>query len=231
MNYLFAPQPVTSVPLLHEEAEFPVHRVYCVGRNYDAHSKEMGITEREAPFFFLKPANAVCTPRNDTTLCIPVPSITHDFQHEVELVVAIGQGGKDIPSEDAHKHILGYAVGLDMTRRDLQLSMRQQGRPWCIGKGFDYSAPIGTISRAENVGVIDQAGITLRVNGAIRQQGTISELIWNVAEIIEQLSAAWELRAGDLIYTGTPAGVGPVTSGDLIECEVTGLVPLSVHIA
>ncbi len=230
MNYLFTPPAPVSVPVVGETAQFPVQRIYCVGRNYEEHAKEMGFTGREPPFFFLKPANALVVVEAGQTGALPYPSLTQNFHHEIELVVAIGTGGKNIKAIDAMKHIYGYAVGLDMTRRDLQNEMKKQGRPWCIGKAFDHSAPIGPITPIAQAGDVTQAKITLEVNGQLRQTSTIAKLIWNIAETIEHLSAAWELQAGDLIYTGTPEGVAAVVAGDVLTGHVAGLGSLSVKI-
>ena len=231
MNYLFTPPAPVSVPVVGETAQFPVQRIYCVGRNYEEHAKEMGFTGREPPFFFLKPANALVVVEAGQTGALPYPSLTQNFHHEIELVVAIGTGGKNIKAIDAMKHIYGYAVGLDMTRRDLQNEMKKQGRPWCIGKAFDHSAPIGPITPIAQAGDVTQAEITLEVNGQVRQTSTIAKLIWNIAETIEHLSAAWELQPGDLIYTGTPEGVAAVVAGDVLTGHVAGLGSLSVKIA
>ena len=230
MSYVFAPSAPVSVPVVGRAERFPVHRVYCVGRNYEDHAKEMGHAGREAPFFFMKPADAVLVATPGNTAVMPYPTLTSDLHHEVELVVAIGVGGRHIKAADAAKHIFGYAVGLDMTRRDLQNDMKNQGRPWCIGKGFDQSAPIGPITPAAQVPDIGQATISLQVNGQDRQRSTVAKLIWNIAETIEQLSAAWALQAGDLIYTGTPEGVGAVVRGDTMLGAVTRLEPISVRV-
>jgi fumarylpyruvate hydrolase len=202
-----------------------------VGRNYEEHAKEMGFTGREPPFFFLKPADAIVVVPQGQTGSIPYPSLTKDFHHEIELVVAIGTGGRNIKAADAHKHIYGYAVGLDMTRRDLQGEMKKQGRPWDIGKSFDHSAPIGPITPAAQAGDVNNAAIWLQVNGADRQRSNVAKLIWNVAETIEHLSAAWELQPGDLIYSGTPEGVNAVVAGDLMVGCVDGLGELRVKVA
>ncbi len=231
MNFTFAPAAPVSVPLVDQSAQFPVHRIYCVGRNYEEHAKEMGGTGREAPFFFMKPADALLYAAPGTTAHMPYPTLTANLHHEIELVVAIGTGGRTIAAADAHKHIFGYAVGLDMTRRDLQNDMKKQGRPWSIAKGFDHSAPIGPITPAAQVPDIGHAAITLSVNGASRQSSTIAQLIWNIAETIEQLSNAWELKAGDLIFTGTPAGVGAVVAGDVMQGDVAGLSGIRVAVA
>lgn len=223
MSYVFSPAPVTSVPVVGSGDRFPVHRIYCVGRNYEEHAKEMGFTGREPPFFFMKPADAIVVVNAGETGLLPYPSLTANLHHEIELVVAIGKGGKNIKAADALQHIYGYAVGLDMTRRDLQNDMKKQGRPWCIGKGFDASAPIGPITPIDQAGDIAKAAIWLQVNGADRQRSTVAQLIWNIAETIEHLSAAWELAPGDLIYTGTPEGVSAVVTGDVLEGGVDGL--------
>ena len=230
MTYLFTPPAPVTVPVVGESTLFPVHRIYCVGRNYEEHAKEMGFTGREPPFFFLKPADALVVVPAGHTADLPYPGLTANFHHEIELVVAIGTGGKNIAAADAMKHIYGYAVGLDMTRRDLQNEMKKQGRPWCIGKAFDHSAPIGPITKAAQVGDVTQSDIALEVNGQVRQTSTIAKLIWNIAETIEHLSAAWELQPGDLIYTGTPEGVSAVVKGDVLTGHVAGLGSLSVRI-
>jgi fumarylpyruvate hydrolase len=231
MNYAFPPAPVVSIPIVGRPERFPVHRIYCVGRNYEDHAKEMGFTGREPPFFFLKPTDAIVVAEAGQTATIPYPSLTKNLHHEIELVVAIGTGGKNIAAADAARHIFGYAVGLDMTRRDLQGEMKKQGRPWCIGKGYDHSAPIGPITPADQVADITQAALWVQVNGSDRQRSQVSKLIWNIAETIEHLSAAWELLAGDLIYTGTPEGVGAVVSGDTMTGGVDGLTGITVHVA
>lgn len=231
MSYVIPAAPPVSVPVLGTSDRFPVRRIYCVGRNYEEHAKEMGFTGREPPFFFLKPADALVVVNAGETGTMPYPSLTQNLHHEIELVVAIGTGGRNITAADAPKHIYGYAVGLDMTRRDLQNEMKKQGRPWCIGKGFDHSAPIGPITPVAQAGDLDQASIWLKVNGLERQSSQISKLIWNIAETIEHLSAAWTLSPGDLIYTGTPEGVSAVVKGDLLEGGVTGLAQLNVRIA
>jgi fumarylpyruvate hydrolase len=219
------------VPVLGRAERFPVHRVYCVGRNYEDHAKEMGFTGREAPFFFLKPADAIVVADAGQTATIPYPTLTHNLHHEIELVVAIGTGGANIAAADAQKHIFGYAVGLDMTRRDLQGEMKKQGRPWCIGKAYDHSAPIGPITPAEQISDITQSTLWVQVNGSDRQRSQVSKLIWDIGEIIEHLSAAWTLQPGDLIYTGTPEGVGAVVSGDTMTAGVDGLTSITVRVA
>jgi fumarylpyruvate hydrolase len=231
MRFVFPPPPTVSVPVVGTDERFPVHRIYCVGRNYEEHAKEMGFTGREPPFFFLKPADTVVVSDAGQTTTIPYPSLTHNLHHEVELVVAIGRSGKNIRCADALHHIFGYAVGLDMTRRDLQTEMKKQGRPWCIGKAHDQSAPIGPITPIDQAGDITQAAVWVQVNGSERQRSQISKLIWNIGEIIEHLSAAWELQSGDLIYTGTPDGVAAVVGGDTMTAGVDGLVPIAVRVA
>ena len=223
-----APTPV-HVPV-RGGGEFPVRRVYCVGRNYAEHAVEMGFTGREPPFFFLKPADAVVVVGEGETGVIDYPSLTKNLHHEIELVVAIGRGGRNIKAAEAAAHIYGYAVGLDMTRRDLQNDMKKQGRPWCIGKAFDQSAPIGPIVPIGQTGELTRGAITLSVGGTVRQKGDLSELIWNVAETIEHLSTAWLLQPGDLIYSGTPAGVAAVVSGDVMEGSIEGVGTLRVAV-
>lgn len=230
MNYAIPPSAQASVPVQGSSDRFPVHRIYCVGRNYAEHAREMGFTGREPPFFFMKPADAVLPVNQGETGRMPYPSLTQDLHHEIELVVAIGKGGKNIAAADALQHIWGYAVGLDMTRRDLQGEMKKQGRPWCIGKGFDASAPIGPITPAAQAGDVQQAAIWLQVNGVDRQRSNVNQLIWNIAETMEHLSAAWELQPGDLIFTGTPEGVGAVVRGDVLEGGVDGLGRLRVEL-
>ena len=216
MNYIFPPSPVVSVPIAGRAEQFPVHRIYCVGRNYEEHAKEMGFTGREPPFFFAKPADALL-PVAEGTGEMPYPPATRDLHHEMELVVAIGRRGRRIAAADAVAHIWGYAVGLDMTRRDLQNEAKKQGRPWCTGKAFDQSAPIGVLHPIGKTGELTRGAITLKVNGELRQKGDLADLIWNVAETIEHLSALWTLQPGDLVYSGTPAGVNAVVRGDMME--------------
>ncbi len=230
MSYVFPPAPVVSIPVIGKTERFPVHRIYCVGRNYEEHAKEMGFTGREPPFFFMKPSDSLVVVNTGETGHMPYPTLTANLHHEIELVVAIGKGGKHIQAADALSHIYGYAVGLDMTRRDLQNDMKKQGRPWCIGKAFDHSAPIGPLTLSAQAGDVNHAEISLQVNGQDRQRSNVSQLIWNVAETIEHLSAAWELQPGDLIYTGTPEGVAAVVSGDTLVGHVAGLGELKVQI-
>ncbi|QXW19870.1 fumarylacetoacetate hydrolase family protein [Comamonas aquatica] len=230
MRFVLPPPVQASVPVVGHSERFPVHRIYCVGRNYAEHAKEMGFTGREAPFFFMKPADAVLCADEGAALSMPYPSLTNNLHHEIELVVAIGKGGKHIPAAQAMEHIWGYAVGLDMTRRDLQNDMKKQGRPWCIGKAFEASAPISAITPAAQAGDVQHAEIWLQVNGQDRQRSNVNQLIWNIAETIEHLSHAWELQPGDLIMTGTPEGVGAVQTGDVLEGGISGLGTLRVNI-
>ncbi len=233
MSFIFEPIKTASLPIVDSEQQFPVRRVYCVGRNYAAHAREMGFDpDREPPFFFCKPndeQSIVFVPAN-TTIDLPYPSQTSNYHYEIELVVAIAKDGKDISVEDAAQYIFGYAVGLDMTRRDLQMAMREKGRPWEVGKAFDYSAPIGPIHPISKTGEINQADICLKVNGTEKQHSDISHLIWSVSETIANLSTLFELKAGDLIFTGTPEGVGAVVKGDVINAEVQGLTGINVNI-
>jgi fumarylpyruvate hydrolase len=230
MEYTFTPPAQAVVPVAGSAQMFPVHRVYCVGRNYVEHAKEMGHTGREAPFFFLKPADALLPVAAGATGEMPYPAMTSDLHHEIELVVAIGKAGRDIPAAQAGDYIWGYAVGLDMTRRDLQGEAKKLGRPWDTGKGFDKSAPIAPLHPVAETGLLEKGNIRLDVNGAARQNSDVSKLIWNVAETIEHLSRYFELQPGDLIFTGTPEGVAAVQKGDLLEGSVEGLTPLRVKV-
>ena len=230
MSFVIPAAPPVRVPV-HGQADsaFPVRRIYCVGRNYVEHAIEMGHSGREAPFFFMKPADAVVPVAEGETARLRYPSQTQSLHHEVELVVAIGKGGRDISAAAAMDHVWGYAVGLDMTRRDLQNDAKKLGRPWCIAKGFDESAPIGALVPAAQAAIGPGTAIVLEVNGAPRQKSTIGKLIWNVAEIIEHLSAAWELQPGDLVFTGTPEGVAAVGAGDRLQARIDGLPTLAVE--
>ncbi|WP_447991860.1 fumarylacetoacetate hydrolase family protein [Achromobacter spanius] len=231
MPFVFAPATPVAVPIAGDQDAFPVRRVYCVGRNYAAHAREMGFDpDREPPFFFCKPADAVVPVADGQTLDLPYPPETANLHYEIELVAAIGRGGANIAVDDALQHVWGYAVGLDMTRRDLQMKMREAGRPWELGKAFDQSAPIGPLHPAASVAGIEQAGIWLQVNGADKQRSDIGKLIWSVAETIAYLSRYFRLEPGDLIYTGTPEGVGPVVRGDKMLGGVDGLGTLSVQV-
>jgi fumarylpyruvate hydrolase len=230
MSFVFAPPAPAAVPIAGSQDAFPVRRVYCVGRNYAAHAREMGFDpDREPPFYFCKPADAVVPVADGHTLELPYPPETANLHYEIELVAAIGKGGANIAVGDALQHVWGYAVGLDMTRRDLQMKMREAGRPWELGKAFDQSAPIGPLHPASAVPNIHQAAIWLQVNGADKQRSDIGKLIWSVAETIAYLSKYFRLEAGDLIYTGTPEGVGPVVRGDKMTGGVDGLGSLNVQ--
>ena len=214
------------LPIIGNEARFPVRRIYCVGRNYAEHAREMGGNpDREPPFFFMKPADAVVTDGR-----MDYPSKTADLQHEVELVVALARGGRDIPADTALDCVFGYAVGLDMTRRDIQGELKAKGRSWEMGKAFDQSAPISPIVPASRIGHPQRGAITLAVNSQPRQHGDLADMIWPVADIIANLSGYVTLLPGDLIFTGTPAGVGKVERGDRLEGAVEGVGSLSVSI-
>ncbi|WP_316162011.1 fumarylacetoacetate hydrolase family protein [Bradyrhizobium sp. SZCCHNRI20481] len=218
------PQP--SLPVVGEAGVFPVRRIWCVGRNYLEHIREMGNDERDPPFFFAKHADMLAS----EGAVIPYPPLTTDMHHEVELVVALKSGGLNIPTDKALDHVYGYAVGIDLTRRDLQLASRKMQRPWEVGKSFDHSAPCSAVVPASKIGHPSKGKIWLSVNGTERQTGDLSELIWNVPEIIWKLSQQVELAAGDIIMTGTPAGVAAVVAGDKIECGVDGIGTLKVSI-
>lgn len=220
MKYVIDFGPIPALPVAGSSDKFPVGRIYCVGRNYAEHAREMGHDpDREAPFFFMKPANAI-VPNGAT---IPYPQATKDLHHEIELVVALGKGGANIAVEKALDHVWGYGVGLDMTRRDLQGEAKKMGRPWEMGKGFDNSAPCTALVPASKIGHPAKGAIWLKVNGKTTQKGDLSELIWNVPETISYLSGLVTLQPGDLIYSGTPAGVGPVKAGDTLEGHVDGI--------
>ncbi len=226
MTYVVsAPAPVT-LPVIGTDDRFPVRRIYGVGRNYAAHAREMGHDpEREPPFFFTKPADAVV----ESGAELPWPPATRELHPEVELVVAVGTGGADLTPADARAHVWGYAVGLDMTRRDLQAEAKRLGRPWDMAKGFDQSAPIGVVMPAVAVPAVDRAGIRLRVDGETRQEGTLADLIWSIDEVLAQLSRLVRLAPGDLVMTGTPAGVGPIRPGDRLVGEVDGVGVVEVR--
>ncbi len=231
MTYVVPPQAVTSLAINGSTSTFPVRRVYCVGRNYAAHAREMGFDpDREPPFFFCKPADAVLPVHNGETLELPYPGETSNYHYEIELVVAIGKSGRDIPLEQANEYVYGYAVGLDMTRRDLQMKMREMGRPWEIGKAFDQSAPIGPLTPAAQFSNPQTASIWLQVDGEDKQRSDIEKLIWSVPETIAYLSRFFELQPGDIIMTGTPEGVGPVVAGQLMVGGVDRLGELSVRV-
>ncbi len=220
MDYVIPAPPTPSLAVEGTRARFPVRRIYCVGRNYAEHAREMGHDpDREPPFFFLKPADAILTDGQD----FPYPSQTKDVHHEMELVVALGKGGANIGAGKALDHVYGYAVGLDMTRRDLQSEAKKLGRPWDTGKGFDHSAPCSAIVPAAKIGHPSKGAVWLKVNGTIRQQGDLGQLIWNIPETIAFLSTLFKLAPGDLIYSGTPAGVAAVNRGDVLEGGVDGV--------
>jgi fumarylpyruvate hydrolase len=225
--YVIEPPAIPSLPVAGDTRRFPVNRIYCVGRNYAEHAREMGHDpEREPPFFFMKPATAIVADGND----MQYPEQSEDVQYEVELVVAIGMGGTNIQTIQALDHVYGYGVGLDMTRRDLQTAAKKMGRPWDTGKAFDQSAPCATITPISQCGHIHQGLIQLSVNGEVRQTGNIDHMIWSIPEIIAHLSTVFRLESGDLIFSGTPAGVGSVKRGDILNGSVTGLSPLILTI-
>lgn len=230
MDYVLPPPPSVAVPVAGTAALFPVRRIYCVGRNYAEHAKEMGFTGREDPFFFCKPADAIISVADGETGKMPYPSKTSNLHYEMELVVAIGKAGKDIPVDKANEYVWGYALGLDMTRRDLQGEAKKQGRPWEVGKAFDQSAPLGPIHPRSATGTIEKGEIWLDVNGTRKQKSNLTELIWNIPESISYLSGLFELQPGDLIFTGTPEGVGAVVKNDLMVGSVAGLGELRVQI-
>lgn len=227
MEYVIPAPPTPSLAVEGSQARFPVHRIFCVGRNYAEHAREMGgDPDREPPFFFMKPADAIVADGND----FPYPAQTSDVHHEMELVVAIGKGGANIAAESALGHVYGYAAGLDMTRRDLQAAAKKLGRPWDTAKGFDHAAPCGRIAPAASIGHPTTGAIWLKVNGEFRQRSDISQLIWRIPEVIAYLSTLFTLAPGDLIYTGTPAGVGAVQRGDVLEGGVDGVGTLQLKV-
>ncbi|MCH7710378.1 MAG: fumarylacetoacetate hydrolase family protein [Proteobacteria bacterium] len=227
MSYAIPCPPVPTVPIPGSSDVFPVRRIYCVGRNYAAHAREMGHDpDREPPFYFMKPADAILPGGS----VMPYPSATSNLHHEIELVVGIGKTGRDIPVARALEHVFGYAVGLDMTRRDLQGEAKEARRPWDMGKGFDHSAPCSAMAPASDIGHPEEGAIRLKVNGETRQEGDLGQLIWSVPETISHLSHLVTLVAGDLIYSGTPAGVGAVERGDKLEGHVDGVGDLTITI-
>ncbi|MGP6087134.1 fumarylacetoacetate hydrolase family protein [Antarctobacter jejuensis] len=227
MAFIFDPAPPASVAIAGSADRIPVRRIFCIGRNYAAHAREMGKDpDRDPPFFFLKPADAVV----EDGATIPYPPQTDNFHYEAELVAVIGTGGSNISKDRALAHVWGYAVGNDLTRRDLQLKAREQGRPWDLGKGFDRSAPIAPVHPVSKVGHLSQGAIRLTVNGEVKQQADLSDLIWSVPEMISILSQSIELKPGDLIMTGTPAGVGPLRPGDTCVVSIEGLGDLTTYI-
>jgi fumarylpyruvate hydrolase len=225
-SFVIPPPPQASIAVAGDTKSYPVRRIWCVGRNYLEHIREMGNDERALPFFFAKHADMI-EPDGAT---IPYPPLTKDFHHEVELIVAMKSGGLNIPAAKANEHIYGYAVGIDLTRRDLQLASRKKERPWEIGKSFDHSAPCGAMQPASKIGHPAKGKIWLSVNGTERQKGDLTELIWSVPEIIEKLSEQVSLGAGDIIMTGTPAGVAALSPGDKIESGIDGIGTLKVNI-
>jgi fumarylpyruvate hydrolase len=224
--WIVPPPPRVAIPVAGQAAFFPVRRIYCVGQNYREHAREMGHSGREPPFFFAKPADAVWTDP-----VVPYPPMTGELHHEVELVVALGSGGRALTPADALSRVFGYAVGVDLTRRDLQAVAKQFGRPWTVSKGFDHSAPVSPIHAVERCGHPAAAEISLDVNGERRQAGSTATMTWPVPELIAELSRYFELQAGDLIFTGTPPGVGPLRPGDRVACRVEGVASLEFEIA
>lgn len=232
MTYVFEPAPQASVAVAGETARFPVRRIFCVGRNYAAHAREMGMDpDREPPFFFTKPADAVVDAGADDKAAIPFPPETRNLHHEIELAVAIGEGGANIPVEGALGHVFGYATSIDLTRRDLQFAARDKGRPWDWGKAFDNSAPIAPLHRVSDVGHPGTGRIWLSVDDEVRQDGDLSEMIWPVPDVISIISRSMMLEAGDLILTGTPAGVGAIEPGQRLRGGIDGLGDLEITIA
>lgn len=231
MTFVFPPQAPVAIPVHGTDDQFAARRVYCVGRNYAAHAREMGFDpDREPPFFFCKPNDALVPVAYGETLELAYPSETENYHYEAELVAVIGKRGSHIALESALEHVWGYAVGLDMTRRDLQMKMREMGRPWEIGKAFDLSGPIGPIHPVSAVGHFEQAGLWLTVNGETKQKSDVSHLIWSVAETVAYLSKFFQLEPGDVIYTGTPEGVGAVKTGDTMKASVDRLGELTVKV-
>jgi fumarylpyruvate hydrolase len=232
MNLVFSPHPIATLPVAGTDQRFPVRRVFCVGRNYADHAREMGALDqaegREPPFFFTKPGDAVIG--GDGEISVAYPPLTKNLHHEVEMVVALGSGGANVAVDAAKSLIFGYAVGLDLTRRDIQAKAKEKGHPWDMGKGFDQSAVAGPISPVATSGHPAAGRIWLTVNGQVRQDGDLSAMMWKVAEIIANLSTLVRLEAGDLIYTGTPAGVGPIVPGDVLEAGVDGVGTLRARI-
>ena len=227
MNSLIIPEPkLTLIPIKDSSQQFPVRRIYCIGRNYADHAIEMGFDpNKEDPFFFQKNGDNI-----DTSGNFPYPPETSDVHHEIELVVALKSGESNISLSESYRHVLGFGVGLDMTRRDLQGQAKKTGRPWEIGKAFEHSAPMGKLSLIEKSGTMESGLITLKVNGAIKQQGDLNMMIWKIPEMISHLSKYYTLQAGDLIMTGTPAGVGPVQRGDYLEGSIDKLSNLAVKV-
>jgi len=223
--------PAVTIPIAGEKGTFPVRRIYCIGRNYAAHALERGSDPtREPPFFFQKPTDAIQVVAPGTVADHPYPSLTRNYHHEVELVAALKSGGTNIPPEKALDHVYGYALGLDMTRRDLQNGMAAEKKPWEIGKSFDHAAVLGPVHPASRTGHFTKGAISLAVNGTVRQSSNLDKMIWSVAEQIAKLSEAFELKAGDIIYSGTPENVGPVVRGDVLLARLDGLPDMSIRI-
>ena len=221
----------TTIPIVGSEMQFPVRRIYCIGRNYRAHSIEMGSNpDREPPFFFQKPTDAIQNVAAGSVADHPYPTLTKNYHYEVELVAALAKGGRNIPASSALDHVYGYAIGLDMTRRDLQRAMGDEKKPWEIGKSFDRSAVIGPLHTAAQIGHFKDGAIWLKVNGNTKQNANLNQMIWSVAEQISKLSEAFELMPGDIIYSGTPENVGPVVRGDVIDCHIDKLPNLGIKI-
>ncbi|MEP3347669.1 MAG: fumarylacetoacetate hydrolase family protein [Litoreibacter sp.] len=227
MSYVIPPAPQASLAVQGSDDRFPVRRIFCVGRNYAEHIREMGNDERDPPFYFTKPADAIVPSGEE----MPYPKATEDLHHEVELVLAVGAGGSNIALKDAMDHVWGVAVGIDLTRRDLQSVAKKAGRPWDMAKGFDQSAPMGALLPLADAGALTSGAITMKVNGETRQTGDLSEMIWSAADCVAHLSTLVELKPGDLIMTGTPAGVSAVGKGDLMAAHIDGLPELMVRIA
>lgn len=227
MTFAIAPHAIPAIPVAGTDMRFPVHRIYCIGRNYADHAKEMGSeVDRAQPIFFAKPADAIVIADSD----VPYPTATKDLHHEVEMIVALATGGRDISVEHALEHVYAYGVGLDLTRRDLQAAAKSKGNPWDVAKGFDCSAPVSDLHRASEIGHPQQLQLSLSVNGERRQQTDIGEMIFSVAEIIHELSKLYDLQSGDLIFTGTPAGVAALVEGDRFRAELEGVAVLEGRI-
>ena len=230
MDTVIPTHSIAALSIVGSDAVFPVRRIYCVGRNYAEHAKEMGFTGKEDPFFFCKPADALLNVASGETGRMAYPPKTENLHYEIELVVALHKGGKDLSAQQAAECVWGYAIGLDMTRRDLQGAAKKQGRPWEVGKAFDQSAPVGPLHSREQLGTLESGAISLSVNGETKQSSDLSQMIWNVADSIAYLSGLFELKAGDIIFTGTPEGVGPVVPGDTMVGSVAGLGELRVQV-
>jgi len=227
MTFAIAPHALPSIPIAGSDMRFPVHRIYCIGRNYADHAREMGAAvDRGNPIFFAKPADAIVIDDGD----VPYPSATAELHHEVEMVIALASGGRDIPVEHALEKVYAYGIGLDLTRRDLQATAKKNGSPWDTAKGFDCSAPVSSLHRASDIGHPANAEISLHVNGTLRQQADIADMVFSVAEIIHELSKFYELTSGDLIFTGTPAGVASLSRGDRFRAELHGIAILEGRI-